>query len=378
MDYPAWSGDSVRLAACVLLRTGVNRRMFARLPRSLALLVVALFLAAAAWCLMTPPGQVSHAAPGHYTDMMLYRDIVSQLQSGHGYYPAATETQRAHHYPTIPFVTVREPTLYWLAAQFGWTWLNRIEIGVLLAAVVAWTFALPKPINLAEKLAAAALIAVGGLAPIATSITAMSEAWCGLLLTLALGLWLWPRARWWMPVLVIAAALALRELALPFALLAAAFALWERRWNELAAWAAVIVLFGLGMALHAARVAEFVRPTDYLSPGWAGGLGLRAVLLAVVNTTVLHLVPHRLALVIALLPVLGWGALDRRGGRFAVLLLGGYALMIALFSRSDNFYWGFLLLPAWLAGLALVPRGFWQLARAITQPAVPATIPPAR
>ena len=108
--------------------------MFARLPRPLAILVVALFLAAATWCLMTPPGQVSHAAPGHYTDMMLYRDIVSQVQSGHGYYQAATETQRAHHYPTIPFVTVREPTLYWLVAQLGWTWLNRIEIGLLLAA----------------------------------------------------------------------------------------------------------------------------------------------------------------------------------------------------------------------------------------------------
>ena len=343
--------------------------MFARLSRPLALLVAALFLVTATWCLLTPPGKVSRAAPGRYTDMMLYRDIVSAMQSGKGYYQAATDAQRAHHYPTRPFVTVREPTLYWLAAQLGWTWLNRIEIGLLIVVALTWVLALPPPINLAEKLTAAALIAVGGLAPIATSITPMSEAWCGLLLTLALGLTLWPRARWWMPVLVIAAALALRELALPFLLLAAAFALWERRWKELAAWTLVAVLFGLGMALHAAQVAQVVRPTDFLSPGWSGGLGLRGVLLAVVNTTLLHLLPHRLALVIALLPVLGWGALDGRGGRFAVLLLGGYALMIALFSRADNFYWGFLLLPAWIAGLALVPRGVGQLARAIIRPA---------
>ena len=86
--------------------------MFARLPRPLALLVAALFLVAAAWCLLTPPGKVSKAAPGHYTDMMLYRDIVTAMQSGHGYYVAATDAQRAHHYPTRPFVTVREPTLY--------------------------------------------------------------------------------------------------------------------------------------------------------------------------------------------------------------------------------------------------------------------------
>ena len=342
--------------------------MFARLPRPLALLVAALFLVAAAWCLLTPPGKVSKAAPGHYTDMMLYRDIVTAMQSGKGYYLAATDAQRAHHYPTRPFVTVREPTLYWLAAQVGWARLNRIEKGLLLAIVLTWAFALPAPIHLAEKLAAAALIAAGGLAQIATSITPMSEAWCGLLLTLALGLTLWPRARWWMPVLVIAAALALRELALPFLLLAAAFALWKRRWWELTAWMLVAVLFGLGMALHAVQVAEVVQPTDFQSVGWSGGLGLRGILLAVVNTTVLHLLPHWLALLLALLPVLGWGALDGRGGRFAALLLGGYALMIGLFSRADNFYWGVLLLPAWLAGLALVPRGVGQLYRAIIRP----------
>lgn len=344
--------------------------MFARLPRPLALLVAALFLAAASWCLLTPPGQVSKAAPGRYTDMMLYRDIVSAMHHGQTYYQAATATQRAHNYPTRPFVTVREPTLYWLAAQHGWRWLNRIEIGLLIAAVLVWVFALPAPINLLEKLAAATLIGVAGIAPIATSITPMSEAWCGLLLTLALGLTLWRRAPWWLPVLVIAAALALRELALPFLLLAAAFAWWERRWKELAAWALVALLFGLGLALHAAQVAQVTRPTDLASVGWSGGLGLRGVLLALVNTTLLHLLPHRLALLIALLPVLGWGALDGRGGRFAVLLLGGYALMIALFARSDNFYWGFLMLPAWFAGLALVPRGVLQLARAITRPTV--------
>lgn len=343
--------------------------MLARLPRPLALLVAALFLAAATWCLLTPPGKVSKAAPGHYTDMRLYRDIVSAMQGGKGYYQAAAETQRAHRYPTRPFVTVREPTLYWLASQQGWAWLNRVEIGLYIVVILTWLFALPAPLNWAEKLVAAAMIAAAGIAPIAISITPMSEAWCGLALTFALGLTLWRRARWWMPVLVIAAALTIRELALPFLLLAAAFALWERRWTELAAWALVAVLFGVGLALHAGQVAQVALPTDLQSAGWAGGLGLRAVLLALVNTTALHLFPQKVALLLALLPMLGWGALDGREGRFAALLLGGYALMIALFSRADNFYWGFLLLPAWFAGLAFVPRAVIQLARAIIRPA---------
>lgn len=343
--------------------------MLARLSRPFAILVIVVFLAAAAWCLATPPGKVSKAAPGHYTDMRLFRDIVGAMEGGKGYYRAASELQRAHHYPTRPFVTVREPTLYLAAAEFGWDRLNRAEIGLLIVIVLLWLFALPPPIIWAEKLAAAGLIAVAAMAPIATSLTPMSEAWTGLLLTLALGLTLWPRAKWWMPVLVIAAALAMRELALPFLLLAAAFAAWERRWQEFAAWAVVAVMFACGLAWHAAQVVQVQLPTDLHSPGWAGGLGPRAVLLALVNTTLLHTLPMKFALVVALLPMLGWLALDGRGGRFAVLLLGGYALMIAVFSRPDNFYWGFLLIPAWFAGLALVPRALVQLYAAITRPA---------
>ena len=343
--------------------------MLARLPRPFAILFAVLFLGLCAWCLATPSGKVSKAAKGHYTDMMLFRDIVAQVDAGKDYYVAATETQRAHHYPTRPFVTVREPTLYVTAAELGWPTLNQLEEVLAGLVIVIWLLALPPPVMWLEKLAAAGCVATACLAPIAISLTPMSEAWCGLFLALALGLTLWNRARWWMPVIVIAAALALRELALPFLLLAGAFALWQRRWKELAAWTAVLVLFAAGVAWHASNVAAVQLPTDLHSPGWAGALGLRGVLLALANTTLLHKLPMQVALVIALLPALGWLSLDGRRGAFAVLLLFGYALMIALFSRADNFYWGFTMVPAWFAGLALVPRGLIQLYGAVTRPA---------
>lgn len=342
--------------------------MLARLPRPFAIAVAVLLALAAAWCLTTPPGKVSRAGRGHYTDMMLQRDIVSAMQRGVPYYPAATQTQRAHGYPTQPFVTVREPTLSWLAARLGWGLLNTAEYVLLMANALLWPLALPRPATWLERIGAGTGIVLGGFAAIASTITPMSEAWCGLLLSLALGLTLWRRAPRWMPVLVIAAALTLRELALPFLLLAAAFAAYERRWKELAAWALVVGVFAAGLAVHAGQVSEYALTSDLPSQGWSGGLGLRGVLLALVNTSALHLLPKQLALLIALLPVLGWGALDGREGRFAALLLGGYALLIALFARADNFYWGFLMLPAWFAGLALVPRGAWQLARAAVRP----------
>ena len=339
--------------------------MLGRLPRPVAIVFALLFLTAAAWCLTTPPGKVSRAAGGHYTDMMLQRDIVSAMRRGVPYYQAATQTQRAHGYPTRPFVTVREPTLAWLAAALGWDRLNTAEYALLIANALLWPLALPRPVNWFERIGAGIAIGLGGLATIASTITPMAEAWCGLLLSLALGLTVWRRAAWWLPLLVIAAALALRELALPFVLLAAAVAAYEQRWKQLAAWALVAALFAGAMAVHAGQVGQYALASDLPSQGWAGGLGLRGVLLALVHTTALHLLPKQAALLIALLPVLGWGALDGRGGHFAALLLGGYALLLALFARPDNFYWGFLMLPAWFAGLALVPRGAWQLRRAM-------------
>ena len=301
--------------------------------------------------------------------MMLYRDIVAQMQQGTGYYEAAAQQQRAHGYPTRPFVTIREPALYKLAASLGWNWLNIAETALLIANVLLWPLALPAPAKLAEQLSAGLAVGLGGFAAAATSITPMSEVWCGLLLGLALAARLRWREQWWWPVLAIGAALLLRELALPFLLLAAAFALYERRWRELCAWALLATLFALLMAQHAAAVGAVARASDLASQGWSGGLGLRGILQALVRTTLLHKLPHSLALLIALLPALGWAAPDLRAGRFALLLLGGYAAMIGLFPRPDNFYWGFLLLPAWFAGMALVPRGMWQLYCAITRPA---------
>ena len=343
--------------------------MLARLSQVWAVLVAALFLAAAAWCFVpTPaaaPPAMARAAPGHYTDMMLYRDIVTSMQQGTDYYKAAAEQQRAHGYPTRPYVTIRQPTLYLLAADYGWDWLNMIETALLIANVLLWPLAMPAPANLAERLGAGLALGIGGFAAAASTITPMSEAWCGLLLGLALAVRTGWREQWWCAVLAVGAALTLRELALPFLMLAAAFALHERRWREFYGWTLLATLFALGTIAHAVAVFDVASEHDFASQGWAGGLGLRGVLQSLVSTSLLHKLPHGLALLIALLPVLGWATLEPRSGRFALLLLGGYAAMIALFPRPDNFYWGFLLLPAWFAGLALVPRGMWQLGQAI-------------
>ena len=342
--------------------------MLARLPRPIALLLAALLIGASLWCFASPSQQLSLAKPGHYTDMRLYRDIVAQMQLGKPYHQAAAELQRAKGYPLKPFFTMREPTLSWFAARFGWEPLQKVAVLLLLVNIAVWLFALPTSLTRTERIGALFGIISGSVAVAIPAAMPITELWCGLLISLALALTIAARKHWWAPMVVIAAALALREMALPFLLLAGALTAWERRWKELVGWAIVLAGFLIGMGFHAAAVLEQIRPGDPASPGWTGLVGLSGVLMALDHTSAWIIVWQPLGLFVCLLPVLGWGAMSGRNWLFALLLLLGYALMIALFSRPDIFYWGYLISPTWFAGLALVPRGVWQLGQAIARP----------
>ena len=90
---------------------------------------------------------------------------------------------------------------------------------------------------------------------------------------------------------------------------------------------------------------------------------------AVIFTSVLQPLPLGLALLAAMLPLVGWLALPGRSGLFCAVFVGGLVLMISAFSRPDTFYWGAIMLPWYFVGYALLPRAFWQLWGAIRTPA---------
>ncbi len=337
--------------------------MLERLPRPLALLVLGLFLLACAWCFAAPPQAPDVVGTREYTDLQLFRDITARVASGVPYHEAAAQTHRAHAYPLKPFVTVREPTLFVLAARLGWPMMQVLAFGLVAGVLIAWAAALRPLVSPAERWGALAGVALASLAIANVGLLAGTEPWVGLLLSIALACRLrgLPRAE----LAAVGAALLLRELALPYALLALTFAALRREWRVAGRWLALIGLFAAFMAVHAYFQLQTVRPGDIVSPGWNGGLGLRGFLMGVAYTSVWQVLPQPLALLLALLPALGWMALAGRSGLFAQLLLGGYALMLMLFARSDNFYWGFTVMPMWFAGYALLPRACAQLVRAI-------------
>lgn len=347
-------------------------RPFARLPRWAAAMVLVLLAAAMAWAaLATAPidraerarSDQVEASPAHskgHGDLALYGRIADRVASGEGYYPAAMDEHRTSNYPTRPFVAVRQPTLAWLQAVIGVDGVRYLEMGLVLACLLALNARLAALVSLPERLAALVLMTLGGAAVSVPLAGLIHELWAGLWLTLAL--LIYRPERWWPALLAAAAAIAVRELAVPFVLLWLAFALAEKRWREAAAVAGLLALFGIGMALHASAVEALRLPGDPASQGWSAFAGYGLPLLALVRLTGLLLLPVNIAAPIAVLPLVGWLGLGGRFGLFAALWFAGLATMIALFARPENFYWAQIGLPAYGIGLAFVPRALAELA----------------
>jgi hypothetical protein len=346
-------------------------RPLRRLPRWGAALVLALTVALCVW---SGPAEYhyGHRAVaalhkrlkrGDRTDFNLYETIDKRVARGESYWHAALAEQRATRFPTKPFLTVRLPTLaygYALWGLIGWRvialllWcVSLMGIIVLFARRTTWP----------ERLAAAAAAGTIGSIAMIPKVGLSHEAIAGLFLSSALVVY--RPQRWWPALLLAACGLAVRELALPFLLLWAAFAVSERRWREFAAVVAVIALFGIGLYFHAQAVIAERLPTDLPSEGWTGMQGLPLTLYGLMSTTPLGKVWWHLGAPLALLPFLGWASLGGRQGLFATLWFAGYFLLTALFARQVNFYWLSLVLPAYGAGLALVPRALWDLVSAL-------------
>jgi hypothetical protein len=333
-----------------------------------------LLIATAAACLLSVPavdsyGAFSRAAnderleAGGRADFDLYEAIDRRIAAGESYYSAALDEQRASRFPTRPFVTVRPPTLAWSSLVLGLGGWRVAAFALWLASILGLYSALAgkagKPERIAAALCAAAAGAVAGIKEVGLS----HEIVAGLLVSASLALY--RRERWWPSLVLAACALSIREMALPFLLLWAAFAALERRWREFAAVAAAILLFAAGMALHAQAVFAQQLPGDLVSPGWTGFQGPALPLFGIVTVTLLQMLPVWLAAPLAVLPLLGWLGLGGRLGLFATLWFAGYALAVGLFARQENFYWLALLIPAYGAGLALVPRALGDLMAAL-------------
>jgi hypothetical protein len=306
------------------------------------------------------PSTVAPAKPPRAKgDMALYARIHARMTMGEGYYAAALAEQRASNYPTRPFVTVRLPTLAWVQTAIGPDGVRWLALMLAAGAIAALNWRSQPLATPTERIMASALLAAGGGAAFSPVAGYDHDFIAGVLLTFAL--LAWRPHRWWPALLALAAALAVRELAAPFAVLWLAFALAGRRWREAGAVAAVLTAFALGLALHFLAVDAARLPGDLASQGWRALVGYGLPLAALGELTGLRHLPPVLAAPLALLPLIGWAGLGGRMGLFATLYCAGIATMMALFARPANYYWVELALPAYAIGLAFAPRAIGEL-----------------
>ena len=120
------------------------------------------------------------------------------------------------------------------------------------------------------------------------------------------------------------------------------------------------------MVLHARAVAGVVMPLDPASPGWAGLLGPGFFVTTLAVSTALMLAPIWLAAILIALSLVGWAAWRDPLAARALATFAAYGLLLSVAGRPDTFYWGLMIAPAFLIGLAFAPDGLrdlWTRAR---------------
>jgi hypothetical protein len=78
----------------------------------------------------------------------------------------------------------------------------------------------------------------------------------------------------------------------------------------------------------------------------------------------LRYLPHWLAGPALILAIFGWTGWKSPMGDFGSLFYLGYSAAFMIAGRPDNYYWGAIVQPAILLGLAFVPQAATSLVRA--------------
>jgi len=383
---------------------------FAHWPRGRAralLLAVLALLVAAAWVPLTvgngkggaevakvpslPIGHNGGKTRPRDDDLKLYDTAIARIARGENYYSFIVTEHRRAHYPVRPGLAVRLPTLAYLDVWMGVVGdapaLPAVGAAIVLMCAVLWVWWRrlgDEACHPSQRRFAIALLFLDASLGLNRYYFVLHELWAGMLIALAFGLHragaspakvgtgFAPgragarKSGCWVGAWAAAAlALAIRELALPFVLLLAAFALWRRNGREACGWGLLVVLFGVGLAVHLHIIAGQTLPGDPISPSWFAMRGLGGWLSNVVLSSNLRFLPHYIAGPLVMLMLLGWAGWNSPAGTFGTLLYLGYGLLFMLAGRNDNFYWGAMVAPAMFIGLAFVPMaaaGLWRAA----------------
>lgn len=354
---PLWLTRPTRLA-------GLTRRD----ARIVAALLAGLLVLSLTALLSAGPPPVTRDTNGiakveDRADVLFYQSVVAGLRGGGDYYHVAADAQRASGYPMRPFVTMRLPTLALVQAALP-DWATFLLLYALLGAVLAAWLARLRPLfaRTPPLLIAVILIGCGSMVYVRADLAPFHEIWAGLLIALSLA-W-WRPNRWVGAVALGASAMMIRETAALYAIAMLGMAVLTGRRREAIGWLIALTLLATVAAAHTYGWSQVVRPGDGTGPGWSGMLGFGFFVKTMTLLTALDAIPLTFGAMLVALALFGWAALPDPVGPRVTGMFGAYAALIALFCRTDTYYWGLLVAPILLAGLAVAPDAIRDLARA--------------
>lgn len=346
------SSANVWLAAPTRFAALTQRR--ARSGLSLVAILIVLCLTA----LVTPPPPAA-TGDGRATDqadVVLYETIVENVRHGGSYYDVAAAALRSGDYPLKPFVTFRLPTLAQVQATLPPLATAVLLYLLALSVFLAWTRRLAVAFARRPPLIVALVLLAGGMvAFVQPELAAFHEVWAGLLIALSLALR--RPGRWVEAAAIGLIAMLIRETAALYAAVMCLAAWRDGARREACGWAATLAVLAVVVACHALAVGEVVRPLDPASPGWSGLLGPGFFVVTLAVSTALMLAPLWLAAILIALAFVGWAAWRDPLANRALATFAAYGLLLSLFGRPDTFYWGLMVAPAFLIGLAFAPDG---------------------
>ncbi len=293
-------------------------------------------------------------------DVMLYESIIAGVRGGGDYYAVTASALRAGDYPLRPFVTFRLPTLAIVQAKLPPPITLLLLHGLAAAVMLAWYTRLRRAIERPPPQAIALVLLIGGMvAFLQPSLTAFHEIWAGLLIALSLALR--RPGRWITPVAIGLIAMLIRETAALYVMVMLAMAIIDGERREALGWAAALGVLAVVVAGHAYAVGQVVGAADPASPGWAGLLGFGFFVKTMSISTALNLAPAWASALLVGLALFGWASWRDPLAVRALAVFGAYAVLLSLFGRPDTFYWGLLVAPTILIGLAFAPDGLRDL-----------------
>jgi hypothetical protein len=342
---------------------------FHRIPRLWAALVLALVIALCVLGNIRETGMThvqgatskAMKSNGLVGDHALYYEISERLKKGEPYYQAAAAEQRENGYPTKPFMTMRWPTHAYLLAFFGEKLLIYLGLAIGAISIFLWRNRLAKDRDLPCYARLAAFIMIPNIIMLMAfrQWIYLHETLCAVLICLALALY--RPDRQWPALLIMACAMAIREFAVPVAMIFGIAALWDRNWRAAGGWLLLgLVYLGL-MALHIHQVSLVSLPTDRVSPGWTSSAGWVAYTSFVHNLSIFRYLDGWVTALLVPLSLLGWAAWKSRLGTIGFLVQILFVILLAGLARANNFYWAIMVIPTLFIGLIFVPSALYQL-----------------